>query len=346
MLMSVNNLDSVRKIIERAKKGDKSAFSETYSTYFKSLYCYVFLKIGNKAESDDLIQDIFIEFYNSSEDFTLIKTSPLIYLYSIARNSVIDWKRKRRKAMLPHEADENYFDAGRDYEGESAGKEEFDNLRKALKRISDDEQDLIIFKFINGLSSEEIAIILEKDKEAVQRIQSRGFILLKNILKNEISDDLDLRKEKIIERAFKMREEGKRLAYIFGKFPEYESEIREVFGTVAFIKENESNIAAPKNIFKTILSKLPDKLPLIQNYSTIANKKETNRKVYSLPEINDLPSNKKESESRNDLPYGKLKIALLIVIISVIWLVFFLKRDSKTGESDSQNSSEKIVETI
>ena len=72
-----------------------------------------------------------------------------------------------------------------------------------------------------------------------------------------MNDNFNQNKMSDIEEALKLKDEGKRLPYIIKKFPNCESEIREVFGTVAFLKENAEKIGAPVNVFKTLLSKMP-----------------------------------------------------------------------------------------
>ncbi|MBM2818297.1 MAG: hypothetical protein HW401_887, partial [Parcubacteria group bacterium] len=58
-----------------------------------------------------------------------------------------------------------------------------------------------------------------------------------------MNSSLDQKKISVIEDALKLKDEGKRLSFIIAKFPQYESEIREIFGTVVFIKENKDKVA-------------------------------------------------------------------------------------------------------
>lgn len=182
--MSENDLKKIKKNFEKAKKGNKEAFSEIYEAYFKPLYCYVYLKIGNKAESDDLVQDIFIKALNRKEDLDSRFSSPIIYFYSVARLLVSDWKRKRR-IKSPMENMENYFEMKEGGDEHNSRREEFDRLFKALEEISDEKQDAVIFKFVNDFSNEEIESLLGVSAGSARRMEAQGIISIRDILKQQ-----------------------------------------------------------------------------------------------------------------------------------------------------------------
>lgn len=176
---------NTKEIFEKAKKGDKEAFSEIYEAYFRPLYRYVYLRIGNKAESDDLVQDVFIKTLNSNEETTSHNSSPIINFYNVARKSVLDWKRKRRRNILSDDSMENYSDAHTGKTNENLKREEFDNLHKAIKELSDEQQDAVIFKFIGDLSNEDIGSLLGISARSALRLETQGLILIRDILKKQ-----------------------------------------------------------------------------------------------------------------------------------------------------------------
>lgn len=183
--MSENDLKNIKKIFENAKKGDKEAFSEIYEAYFKPLYRYAYLRIGNKAESDDLIQDIFIKALGSVVDSASNYSSHVIHFYNIARKSVLDWKRKRRRAALSDENLENYSGAKIGQSEKNSNKEEFDNLHMAIKELPDEYQDSVILKFIGGLSNEDVGTILGVSGRSALRLEAQGLISIRDILKQQ-----------------------------------------------------------------------------------------------------------------------------------------------------------------
>lgn len=181
--MPENDIKNIKKIFEKAKKGDKQAFSEIYEAYFKPLYLYIHLRIGNKAESDDLAQDIFIKALSSIEDSARHHSSVIIHFYDAARRLVLDWKRKRRGIIFSEESAENYSGAKADNTDEDLRREEFENLRKAMEELADDEQDAIIFKFVAGLSGEDIGSLLAVSSRSALRLETQGLISIRDNLK-------------------------------------------------------------------------------------------------------------------------------------------------------------------
>lgn len=161
-----------------------------------------------------------------------------------------------------------------------------------------------------------------------------------------MNDSFNQKKMSDIEEALKLKDEGKRLPYIVKKFPNRESEIREVFGTVLFLKENAEKIAAPINIFKTLLSKMPGDSPIqletclkkeIERANNNAYVPET--RYYENAKNGGLPMSE-SSESENDKMFGKWKIIASVIILAIIMGFIFLRSDSKM-KIDSINENIK-----
>lgn len=176
---------NIKKIFDTAKRGNKDSFKAVYEDYFNPLYRYVYLRIGNKAESDDLIQDILIKAYNSISDSILAIESTAVYLFSVARKAVIDWKRKRRNIISSDADMRNPFDSWVNDEDKPRGREDFENIHKSIRELSDEEQDVVILKLMQELSTKEISRIVEKPETEVYHLLSRGICSIRDNLKKQ-----------------------------------------------------------------------------------------------------------------------------------------------------------------
>lgn len=165
-----------------------------------------------------------------------------------------------------------------------------------------------------------------------------------------MNDSFNQKKMSNIEESLKLKDEGKRLPYIVKKFPNCESEIREVFGTVVFLKENAEKIAAPINIFKTLLSKMPGNSPIQLETRLKKEIKRANDNAY-VPETRYYENAKNDglpmSESKNDNMLGKWKIIASVIILATVMGFILLRSDSKMKKDSineniksSQNSDE------
>ena len=169
-------------LMEQAGKGNSEAFGELYELYFTPVYRYIYYKTSDKEVCNDLVQDVFIKVYGSLDRYTEQKSSPLPYFLTIARNTVIDYWRKKRDVVLE--------DSGAIFANiedvsiaspETISLQEHDRgvIQGALSTLHDDHKEVITLKFINQLSTKEIASILDKSEAAIRQILCRALKFLR-----------------------------------------------------------------------------------------------------------------------------------------------------------------------
>jgi len=181
--MQETDFRKIKEVFEKAKKGDKKAFLEIYEAYFKPLYRYVYLKIGDKTESDDLVQDVFMKVMDSDEELNPHNLPFFIHFHDVARKLVSDWKRKRRRTRSFDDNVENYSNENFGINDEDVKMEELNNLHIAIKELSNEQQDAVIFKFINDFSNEDLGTLLDVSPLSARRLEAQGLILIRDILK-------------------------------------------------------------------------------------------------------------------------------------------------------------------
>ena len=180
--MSDKNAESdARVLMELAKKGDTGAFGRLYELYFTPVYRYIYFRVRDRREAEDLIQIVFLKAYKSVSSFREIGREPLAYFFTISRNAIID--RSRKKKEIPMEEWQLGLkggDSGENIHGEVEKKERCREVREAIGSLTEDQQEVIVLKFINDLSNSEIARITGKTEEAIRQTQCRA---LKNLRK-------------------------------------------------------------------------------------------------------------------------------------------------------------------
>jgi RNA polymerase sigma-70 factor (ECF subfamily) len=181
--MNKADSENIEDIVRRARMGDPGAFGVLYELYFTPLYRYIYFRVPDKADADDLTQDIFLKVHASFSRYVSSGGSPLAYFYTIARNSIIDHHRKKKTLR----AEDGVFDAipddAENAEERAVRNEEYEVLRKKIIQLPPDQQDAITLRFIDGLSTQEVASIMRKSEVAVRQIQSRGLKSLRNNFK-------------------------------------------------------------------------------------------------------------------------------------------------------------------
>ena len=171
------------ELFEQAKQDNPEAFGRIYTMCFAPVYRYIYLRVGNKAEAEDLVQLVFLKAYQRLANFKHLSSSPLAYLFTIARNAIIDFYRKR-KTVVDNSEDllSNIPDSRASPPEEYQQNEEIRKVLAAMPALTADQQEIIILKFIEGLENEELSRITGKSQAAIRQIQSRGLKMLRSLL--------------------------------------------------------------------------------------------------------------------------------------------------------------------
>jgi RNA polymerase sigma-70 factor (ECF subfamily) len=164
---------------------DKSAdaFAELYDEYVKKVYRFVYFKISDQNEAEDLVSEIFLKawYYLTGSKAKEVKSfSGLIY--RMARNMIVDLYRERAKNReVPHDAIEQMSLLSVSIEESFAVKSEVNEIFVYLKQLKQEYQDIVLLKYMEGLSAPEIAHILDKSKTSVRVTLHRAMKLLREM---------------------------------------------------------------------------------------------------------------------------------------------------------------------
>jgi RNA polymerase sigma-70 factor, ECF subfamily len=168
-------------LMERAKAGDEGAFSMIYKAYFSHIFRYIFFRVREEATAEDLTQAVFLKVLEKLPVYKDKNRPPLAFFYTIARNKIIDfWRQNKREAkILENDGDLSDIPDSSDNPEELLTKARAgERISQAMETIPQEQREVIILKFINELSYEEIAALLHKKEAAVRQLQCRG---LKNL---------------------------------------------------------------------------------------------------------------------------------------------------------------------
>src|SRR3989338_1839112 len=88
-------------LIYKVKKNDKEAFIRAYDLYIDQLYRFIYFKVGNREEAEDLASSVFLKTWNYILENSLKDQKTLkALLYKIARNLIIDHYRKNKAGRM------------------------------------------------------------------------------------------------------------------------------------------------------------------------------------------------------------------------------------------------------
>jgi len=162
-IQSIRNSGELR-IIKAVRKHPK-AFGELYNLYVKKVYRYLYSRVGNKLDAEDLTAQTFLAAFESFENFRE-DDHFAAWLFTIARNKTMDHFRKRDVSISMN----NVLDVSVESDPliPIIQSEQVAALENLLKTLPDEDQELLRLRFLAVLSFPEIARLLHRNEDAVK----------------------------------------------------------------------------------------------------------------------------------------------------------------------------------
>ncbi len=175
-------VESEQQLIERAKQ-DPDAFGILYERYVDRIYSYIYYRTGDAHEAEDLTARVFYRALAHMPEFNQRGAPFVAWLYRIAHNLVANWRRDRgRHPELP--LDDLLQAQTKEASPHAQAETAEDNrvLLEAMRRLPPERQHLLILKFVDDLSNEEIGQILGRSEGAIKSLYHRTLLALRDEL--------------------------------------------------------------------------------------------------------------------------------------------------------------------
>jgi len=163
----------------RIKAGEKTAFQELFERYAPRIYQFSLSYLKNKADAEELVQDIFLKIWEKREMLDVSKNIKS-FIFKVAVNTIYDFIR--------HKNIENAFNdfARANFETDSNNTwhtvifdEMTANLKELVAKLPEQQQKIFQLSKEEGLASEEIAEKLNLSKRTVENHLYRAVSFLK-----------------------------------------------------------------------------------------------------------------------------------------------------------------------
>jgi RNA polymerase sigma-70 factor (ECF subfamily) len=158
-------------------------FEQAYIDYAKKIYRYLYWQTSDSALAEDLTSEAFSRAWHKRQTFG--DGSVQAWLFRIARNLLIDYRRKKKELPLQDSAEivESLSRNGLATTYEQA--DEIWHMRLALDTLPDNLRGVTVLRFIEELSVREVAEILDLSESNVRVLQFRALKLLRRTLESE-----------------------------------------------------------------------------------------------------------------------------------------------------------------
>jgi RNA polymerase sigma-70 factor (ECF subfamily) len=174
----------LEQVIERAQKGDAEAVAALYQTYVQRIFRYILYRVSTAADAEDLTAEVFLKMVEGLPKYRLTGAPFEAWLYRIAVARIVDYRR-RMKYRSDMELDETLADTKPLPEEHLQRRQELENLRYALQQLTDEQQTILILRFIERKNHQQVAAILGRSVTAVRTAQHRALVELTALLGSE-----------------------------------------------------------------------------------------------------------------------------------------------------------------
>ena len=160
---------------------DQDAFGQLYELYIDRIGRYIYYKVGDREEAEDLTEQVFLKAWESIQGFRGEPGAFAAWIFRLAHNLVIDYHRTHKQTSELHEFIEDAHPQPEDVVGTHLDSE---MLQSAIAHLTEEQQQVVILRFIHGLPHAQVAEIMGKNEVAVRGIQYRAIVALQRILKS------------------------------------------------------------------------------------------------------------------------------------------------------------------
>lgn len=188
-----NNLHApeIEIYVTSSKKGDSDAFAKIYDIFVNAIYRYMHYRVGPQ-DAEDLTEIVFLKTWENIQQYRPRthqhngKRPPGFssWIFRIAHNVVVDFYRSNHDN---EELAEDLQDERVSATAQDRAHRHFDQtlLSAAMRELKDSYRQILILKYMNDFSNEEIAEILGRSKAALRILQFRALKNLRRILENK-----------------------------------------------------------------------------------------------------------------------------------------------------------------
>ena len=170
-----------QQVLERARTYDAQALAEIYDRHAGPIYGYLFRVIGDAAHAEDLAGEVFLRLLQALRTSRAPRDNLEGWLYRVAHNLAMDLFRRQKKGPAVPLAEELVAQDSQPSDLVEDGQIK-QQLRTGMRRLTPDQQQVILLRFAEGFPAAEVARLMGKSEGAVKVLQHRAVNRLRKLL--------------------------------------------------------------------------------------------------------------------------------------------------------------------
>lgn len=173
-----------KEIVANCQKGKIDDFSVLYYQYVGKIYKFIYYKVQHRETAEDMTSQTFIKALEKINGFSNERSSFSTWLYTIARNNVIDYYRAKKNDQDINDAWD--FKDGTDIERDTDLKRKLEKVEVYLKELKPEQREIVMLRVWGDMSYKEIAEITGKSEGNAKMIFFRTIKDMKNKMPLEL----------------------------------------------------------------------------------------------------------------------------------------------------------------
>lgn len=154
------------KLVQNCQKGNLEEFGSLYDEFIDKVYKFIYYRVNNREDAEDLTSKVFFKALDKIATFKLKEAKFSTWLFTIARNSVVDFYRAKREQVGLEWAEDVPSGKGADDGLDSRMFAE--QALKYMQGLNSVQRDIVIMRVWDELSNREIAEVLGMSEDAVK----------------------------------------------------------------------------------------------------------------------------------------------------------------------------------
>src|SRR5579864_8607772 len=169
---------NVRRLVERAQRGDRDALEELYLLHFDRIYSYLHMSVGTRHDAEDLTTQTFLKMLESIKQFRWRSAPFSAWLFRIAHNLAMDHFRATRRWQPEENVPEPPGEEEPSAEAQALQAIGRQSMLDLIEDLSQEQQQVLTLKFVFNFPNADVATILGKTEGAVKSLQHRALVSL------------------------------------------------------------------------------------------------------------------------------------------------------------------------
>ena len=165
---------SERRLLQQVRRGDADAFASLYQANVQAVFRYIAFRVNDSQLAEDLTGDVFIRALKSISTYEDQGKPFIAWLYRIAHARVIDHYRQSGRRPEAADLEEQALEAPDDMDATLLRRHAAKVLREAIRDLTDDQQQVIVLRFIEGQRIDVVAEQMGKQVNAIKQLQHRA----------------------------------------------------------------------------------------------------------------------------------------------------------------------------